>query len=73
MMKAFFLVLYTLNPDNTLEPHHIGRLPSCAFAEVIVKQYKKQKKISDDEYSGYLCMSSDWYGDRKFPELKESK
>ena len=36
--KAFFLVMFTLNNDHTHTPHHIGRLPNCSFAEVIVKQ-----------------------------------
>ena len=65
--KAFFLVMFTLNNDHTHTPHHIGRLPSCAFAEVIVKQVRKQKKISNKEFGGYLCMTSKNYYDSATP------
>ena len=45
--KAFFLVMFTVNSENIHTPHHIGRLPNCSFAEVIVKQVRKQKKINN--------------------------
>ena len=65
--KAWFLVMFTFNGDNSHTPHHIGRLPNCSFAQVIIKQIRKRKKISNKEFGGYLCMSSDNYYDMDTP------
>ena len=65
--KAFFLVMFTLNPDHSFTPHHIGRLPNCSFAQVIINQIVERKKISRSEFGGYLCMSSKNYYDSKTP------
>ena len=68
--KAFFLVMLTVNSENIHTPHHIGRLPNWSFAEVIVKQVRKQKKINNKDFGGYLCMSSKNYFDNEFPYHK---
>jgi hypothetical protein len=70
-MKAFFLVIFLLNEDNTHNMYHVGRLPGCGYANAVVNTYIKRHKIDNDKYAGYLCLSSRHYGDNKIPKFKQ--
>tara|TARA_B100000886_G_scaffold313642_1_gene250417 strand:+ start:938 stop:1159 length:222 start_codon:yes stop_codon:yes gene_type:complete len=64
-MKAFFISVFFMNADLTLSEHFIGRLPSCAYANSIVKTFIKNNKDKQESYAGYLCMASKHYWDDK--------
>tara|TARA_R100000426_G_scaffold80550_1_gene58321 strand:+ start:108 stop:335 length:228 start_codon:yes stop_codon:yes gene_type:complete len=68
-MKAFFISVFFMNADLTLSEHFIGRLPSCAYANSIVKTFMKNHKDKQESYAGYLCMASKHYWDEE-PKLK---
>ena len=68
MMKAFFISIFFMNPDYTLSEKFIGRLPSCAYAQDIVRSYMQRNKKLEDNYAGYLCMVSRNYWDNEKPK-----
>ena len=68
MMKAFFISIFFMNPDYTLSEKFIGRLPSCGYAQEIVKAYIKKNNHLEDRYAGYLCMVSANYWDNAKPK-----